>query len=112
QVLTGQAEVPGVAVDTNSVNYVDKLNCEIFVGNIPAETPAPTLQEYLGGAMVQVGLAKPPNPILSIRMNARFAFLEMRTKEDANNALNLDGIPFGGSALSVRRPKKVRRWSG
>lgn len=67
----------------------------------------PCKQEYLGGALVQVGLCKPPNPILSIRMNARFAFLEMRTAEDATAALNLDGIPFGGAALSVGRPKKV-----
>lgn len=66
------------------------------------------MKEYLGGALVQVGLCKAPNPILSIRMNARFAFLEMRTAEDATAALNLDGIPFGGAALSVGRPKKVR----
>lgn len=65
-------------------------------------------QEYLGGALVQVGLCKPPNPITSIRMNARFAFLEMRSAEDATRALNLDGIPFAGAALSVGRPKKVR----
>ena len=64
-------------------------------------------KEYLGGALVQVGLCKPPNPIVSIRMNARFAFLEMRTAEDATAALNLDGIPFNAAALSVGRPKKV-----
>ena len=56
---------------------------------------------------MQVGLCKAPNPISSIRMNARFAFLEMRSAEDATAALNLDGIPFGGAALSVGRPKKV-----
>ncbi|CAM9724498.1 unnamed protein product [Ectocarpus sp. 6 AP-2014] len=105
QVLTGQAEMPaeGMMLMQNSAT---KLSCEVFVGNIPPETQAPTLQEYLGGALVQVGLCKPPNPILSIRMNARFAFLEMRTAEEATAALNLDGIPFGGAALSVGRPKK------
>ncbi|CAM9503767.1 unnamed protein product [Pylaiella littoralis] len=105
QVLTGQAEMPadGMALMQNPTT---KLSCEVFVGNIPPETQAPTLQEYLGGALVQVGLCKAPNPILSIRMNARFAFLEMRTAEDATAALNLDGIPFGGAALSVGRPKK------
>ncbi|CAN0029588.1 unnamed protein product, partial [Choristocarpus tenellus] len=106
KVLTGQQEVPGVTADGSGPPYADRLNCEIFVGNIPSETPGPTLQEYLGGAMVQVGLAKSPNPILSIRMNARFAFLEMRSAADADAALNLDGIPFGGAALSVGRPKK------
>ncbi|CAM9625100.1 unnamed protein product, partial [Sphacelaria rigidula] len=65
-----------------------------------------TRQEYLGGALVQVGLCKAPNPIVSIRMNARFAFLEMRSPEDATSALNLDGIPFAGASLSVGRPKK------
>ena len=69
--------------------------------------PSRSVQEYLGGALVQVGLCKAPNPIASIRMNARFAFLEMRSAEDATSALNLDGIPFGGAALSVGRPKKV-----
>lgn len=66
-----------------------------------------SVQEYLGGALVQVGLCKGPNPITSIRMNARFAFLEMKSPEDATSALNLDGIPFSGAALSVGRPKKV-----
>eukprot|EP00752_Nemacystus_decipiens_P002229 g2115.t1 len=87
-------------------NPASKLACEVFVGNIPPETQSPTLQEYLGGALVHVGLCKPPNPIMSIRMNARFAFLEMRTAEDATAALNLDGIPFNTAALSVGRPKK------
>ncbi|CAM9951085.1 unnamed protein product [Ascophyllum nodosum] len=106
QVLTGQAEMPTEGALTTVQNTVNKLNCEVFVGNIPPETQAPTLQEYLGGALVQVGLCKPPNPIASIRMNARFAFLEMRSSEDATKALNLDGIPFAGAALSVGRPKK------
>ncbi|CAM9183215.1 unnamed protein product [Laminaria digitata] len=106
QVLTGQAEMPSDGGMSTLQSTASKLSCEVFVGNIPPETQAPTLQEYLGGALVQVGLCKAPNPIASIRMNARFAFLEMRSAEDATSALNLDGIPFGGAALSVGRPKK------
>lgn len=44
QVLTGQAEMPadGGLMMTN--NQANKLNCEVFVGNIPPETQSPTLQ--------------------------------------------------------------------
>lgn len=43
QVLTGQAEMPaeGMMLMQNSAT---KLSCEVFVGNIPPETQAPTLQ--------------------------------------------------------------------
>ncbi|CAN0028402.1 unnamed protein product, partial [Phaeothamnion confervicola] len=91
-------------------NVFDKLPRELFIGNVPGETQPALLQEYLGTAMVQVGLvpADKGNPIVNIRMNpgSRFAFVEMRTVEDAANGLNLDGIPFGQASLSVARPSK------
>lgn len=43
QVLTGQAEMPAEGM-TLMQNPATKLACEVFVGNIPPETQAPTLQ--------------------------------------------------------------------
>ena len=39
-------------------------------------------------------------------MNAKFCFIECRTVEDCNNALNLNGIPFMGQNLKIARPSK------
>lgn len=68
------------------------------------------LREFLGNAMEQVGLnVMPGNPITSCRVSGKFAFVELRSPEEAANALNLNNIPFMGAQLRVGRPSK---WSG
>ena len=68
---------------------------------------AQMLTEFLGKAMEHVGLATAPgNPILNCRPSGKFAFIEIRSKEEAANALNLNNIPYLGEQLSVRRPTK------
>lgn len=37
-----------------------------------------------------------------MRVNAKFAFIELRSIEECNNALSLNGIPFMGQTLKVR----------
>jgi splicing factor U2AF subunit len=39
-----------------------------------------------------------------INHEKKFAFVEMRTVEEASNAMALDGIVFEGVAVRVRRP--------
>lgn len=39
-----------------------------------------------------------------INQEKKFAFVEMRTVEEASNAMALDGILFEGVAVRVRRP--------
>jgi hypothetical protein len=58
----------------------------------------------------QVGLAVyPGNPITTCRVSGKFAFIELRSAQEAANALNLNNIPFLGTALRVGRPSK---WTG
>lgn len=103
QALTGTMADPGVSgVDPNT-----KIYRELFVGNTMPEMNEVELQEFLGAAMAQVGLAmKEGNPILSTRLNGKFAFIELRSIEETNAALNLNGIPYLGSNLRIGRPSK------
>ena len=60
--------------------------------------------------MEQVGLnVTVGNPITSCRVSGKFAFIELRSPEEAANALNLNNIPFMGAQLCVGRPSK---WHG
>ncbi|GKY92350.1 hypothetical protein MPSEU_000205900 [Mayamaea pseudoterrestris] len=105
QELTGQ-EMPGVALDAEQ----EKLSRELFIGNTTPEMTEHMIKEFLGNAMLQVGLNEQPgNPIVTCRVSGKFAFVEVRTAHEAKNALNLNNIPFLGSVLRVGRPSK---WNG
>ena len=68
------------------------------------------LQEFLGNSMLQVGLnILPGNPVTTCRVNGKFAFIELRTPQEAANALNLNNIPFMGATLRVGRSIEVGR---
>jgi RNA recognition motif-containing protein len=106
QELTGQTLPAGAVLDAEQ----EKINRELFVGNTTPEMTEQMLREFLGNAMEQVGLnIMAGNPITACRVSGKFAFIELRTPEEAANALNLNNIPFMGAQLRVGRPSK---WSG
>jgi RNA recognition motif. (a.k.a. RRM, RBD, or RNP domain) len=106
QELTGQALPVGAALDSEQ----EKINRELFVGNTTPEMTERMLAEFLGNALEQVGLnIMPGNPIAACRVSGKFAFIELRTPQEAVNALNLNNIPFMGAQLRVGRPSK---WNG
>ncbi|CAB9516091.1 U2AF 65 kDa subunit [Seminavis robusta] len=106
QSLTGQQLPMGVALDAEQ----EKVNRELFVGNTTPEMTESMLREFLGNAMLQVGLnILPGNPITACRVSGKFAFIELRSPQEAANALNLTNIPFMGTQLRVGRPSK---WNG
>ena len=87
----------------------DKINRELFVGNVPPGTSEALLMQFLNGAMRRVGLCGPADtPIVNCRTNSKFAFIEITSQEMAAVTLNLNGIPFLGASLRVSRPSKVR----
>ena len=101
QQLTGQdaSQVPDPEME--------KLKRELFIGNTTPEMTPQFLQDFLGDAMEKVGLTTGPgNPINSCRVSGKFAFIELRSSEEAANALNLNNIPCQGTALRVGRPSK------
>lgn len=94
QQLTGQVLPDGAALDPEQ----EKLSRELFIGNTTPEMTETMLREFLGNAMLQVGLTTSPgNPITSCRVSGKFAFVELRTAQEATNALNLNNIPFLGT---------------
>jgi len=58
---------------------------------------------YSTGAAAGAGAAA---PITDVRVNSKFCFVELRSIEEATNALNLNGIPFAGQALNIKRSSK------
>lgn len=101
QQLTGQGM--SAAPDPEA----EKLQRELFIGNTTPEMTSHMLAEFLGNAMQQVGLTTAPgNPIAACRVSGKFAFVELRSAEEAANALNLNNIPCMGTALRVGRPSK------
>ena len=106
QDLTGQALPQGAVLDLEQ----EKINRELFVGNTTPEMTEQMLTEFLGNAMEQVGLnVMAGNPITACRVSGKFAFIELRTPQEAKNALNLNNIPYLGAQLRVGRPSK---WNG
>jgi hypothetical protein len=106
QDLTGQSMPVGAVLDSEQ----EKVNRELFVGNTTPEMTESMLAEFLGNAMEQVGLnVMAGNPITACRVSGKFAFIELRTPQEAMNALNLNNIPFMGTQLRVGRPSK---WNG
>jgi splicing factor U2AF subunit len=106
QQFTGATLPEGAAMDSEQ----EKLQRELFLGNTTPEMTDTMLRNFLGDAMQQVGLTTAPgNPITACRVSGKFAFIELRSKEEAANALNLNSIPFMGTSLRVGRPSK---WNG
>lgn len=104
QEVTGQG---GNVVTDPGVSLPDKVLRELYVGNVNANMSEDSIKDFIGATMQQVGLnAKPGNPVLAVRNNGSFAFVEFRSVEEASNALNLDGIPLHGCNLRFSRPSK------
>lgn len=106
--LTASAIVAAAGRTVTVVDPTTKPLREIYVGNTsPAVTNA-ALQEFIGGAMISLGMCKDPsdNPIHEVRVNGKFCFLEFKRLEDAANSLNFNGIPFMGTSLRLSRPSK------
>lgn len=112
QELTGQAVPAGNFVGEVGVNPATKGFREIFIGNTPPDTTAAALSDFIGGALQRMGMARPEgtpcaaSPIVQVRVNAKFSFVEFRSVEEASNTLNLNGIPFNGCALNIKRSAK------
>jgi hypothetical protein len=96
QQLTGQVLPDGAGLDPEQ----EKLSRELFIGNTTPEMTESMIREFLGNAMQQVGLTTSPgNPISTCRVSGKFAFVELRSAQEAANALNLNNIPFLGTFI-------------
>ncbi|XP_002988368.2 splicing factor U2af large subunit B isoform X1 [Selaginella moellendorffii] len=81
---------------------------QVYVGGLPGLVNEQTIATFFNQVMVNVGgnTAGPGDVVVNVYINQekKFAFVEMRTVEEASNAMALDGISFQGVSVRVRRP--------
>jgi len=84
----------------------NKTQFELYIGNLPDGAREEELLMFLNQEMIAKGLSKGPgNAFTQSRVAGRFAFAELRSVEETDNALELNGAVFMGGALRVGRPK-------
>ncbi|KAL2620503.1 hypothetical protein R1flu_000708 [Riccia fluitans] len=80
----------------------------VYVGGLPPMANEQTIATFFSQVMAAVGgnTAGPGDAVVNVYINQekKFAFVEMRTVEEASNAMALDGIIFEGVSVRVRRP--------
>lgn len=86
----------------------DRQSKRLYVGNIPAGITELEIQEFFNAAMITAkATTKPGPPVGAVQINVEksYAFLEMRSHEEASAGMAFDGIMLHSHALKVRRPK-------
>lgn len=82
---------------------------KVYVGNLPPSVSQEVVITHFFNQLLATLLPnKPPGDSALgtyVNMNKRFAFVEMRSIEEATFALGLDGVQMDGYALKLRRPQ-------
>ncbi|EAN30936.2 Splicing factor U2af large subunit A [Theileria parva strain Muguga] len=81
---------------------------EIYIGNIPPVGDIEILMDIINQALISVnGTSMPGNPCLKgwISSDGHYAFIELRTMEEASNCMQLTGLNIMGHNIKVNRPK-------
>nr|XP_018629068.1 splicing factor U2af large subunit A-like isoform X4 [Nicotiana tomentosiformis] len=80
----------------------------VYVGGLPPSANEQSVATYFNHVMSAIGgnTAGPGDAVVNVYINheKKFAFVEMRSVEEASNAMALDGIIFEGTQVKVRRP--------
>ncbi|CAH8314947.1 unnamed protein product [Eruca vesicaria subsp. sativa] len=80
----------------------------VYVGGLSPVANEQSVATFFSQVMAAVGgnTAGPGDAVVNVYINheKKFAFVEMRSVEEASNAMSLDGIIFEGAPVKVRRP--------
>ncbi|XP_039000880.1 splicing factor U2af large subunit B-like isoform X2 [Hibiscus syriacus] len=80
----------------------------IYVGGLSPTANEQSVATFFSQVMAAIGgnTADPGDAVVNVYINheKKFAFVEMRSVEEASNAMALDGIIFEGAPVKVRRP--------
>lgn len=80
----------------------------VYVGGLPPTANEQSIAAYFNQVMSLIGgnTAGLGDAVVNVYINheKKFAFVEMRSVEEASNAMALDGIAFEGAPVKVRRP--------
>lgn len=82
----------------------------LYVGNIPFGVTEASMKQFFNEQMHLCGLAQAQvegDPVIAVQVNLdkNFAFLELRSVDEATQAMAFDGIIFQGQSLKIRRPR-------
>ncbi|KAI8468256.1 MAG: U2 snRNP auxiliary factor, large subunit [Monoraphidium minutum] len=87
--------------------YATRHARRVYVGGLPPGCGEVELTNYVNQLLLAIGACSHPGvPVLSVYLNAdkRYAFVEVRTAEEASNLLALDGALMTPEGLRLRRP--------
>ncbi|KAK1275769.1 Splicing factor U2af large subunit B [Acorus gramineus] len=80
----------------------------VYVGGLSPTANEQSVATFFSQVMSAIGgnSAGPGDAVVNVYINheKKFAFVEMRSVEEASNAMALDGIIFEGAPVKVRRP--------
>nr|GMC65398.1 splicing factor U2af large subunit A-like isoform X1 [Ipomoea batatas] len=80
----------------------------VYVGGLPPSANEQSVATFFNHVMSAIGgnTAGPGDAVVNVYINheKKFAFVEMRSVEEASNAMALDGIILEGTPVKVRRP--------
>ncbi|PPR83652.1 hypothetical protein GOBAR_AA37059 [Gossypium barbadense] len=80
----------------------------VYVGGLSPTANEQSVAIFFSQVMAAIGgnTAGPGDAVVNVYINheKKFAFVEMRSVEEASNAMALDGIIFEGAPVKVRRP--------
>ncbi|KAG9145285.1 hypothetical protein Leryth_008216 [Lithospermum erythrorhizon] len=80
----------------------------VYVGGLPPSANEQSVSTFFSHVMLAIGYntAGPGDSVVNVYINhdKNFAFVEMRSVEEASNAMALDGIILEGAPVKVRRP--------
>ncbi|XXG45568.1 hypothetical protein AAC387_Pa02g0622 [Persea americana] len=80
----------------------------VYVGGLSPTANEQSVATFFSQVMSAIGgnTAGPGDAVVNVYINheKKFAFVEMRSVEEASNAIALDGIIFEGAPVKVRRP--------
>ncbi|XP_074591682.1 uncharacterized protein LOC141847523 [Curcuma longa] len=96
--------MPAQAVTQQATRHARR----VYVGGLPPMANEQTIATFFSHVMSAIGgnSAGPGDAVVNVYINheKKFAFVEMRSVEEASNAMALDGIIFEGVSVKVRRP--------
>ncbi|XP_057823616.2 splicing factor U2af large subunit B isoform X2 [Cryptomeria japonica] len=96
--------MPGQAMTQQATRHARR----VYVGSLPPMANEQSIATFFSQVMTAIGgnTAGPGDAVVNVYINheKKFAFVEMRTVEEASNAMALDGIIFEGVPVRVRRP--------
>ncbi|KAJ1480731.1 hypothetical protein T484DRAFT_1809665 [Baffinella frigidus] len=100
---------PGGATNLPQLMQITKKSRRVHVGNLPISVPLTPqqLRTFVAGVMQQMFLTvKPGDPVIDsfVSTDGKFGFVEMRTIQEASNALSMTGVELMGRAIRVGRP--------